>query len=1034
MIRRFNNKSIIIALFFYILITGQALSIPSSKTTITQENYTYKLTQSNSMLQFWTTPPSERVFKDDDLPSETDSQVKVYVAKNEFEPFQIIARPDQSSTVAVSIGDFGSDISCEIYQVKYVNITKATDNLGKTGDYPDPLWPIQNNESVQITGDENTAFWFSVYVPKNAPAGEYTANVKIGNINIPINLHVFNFTIPDELHVKSQMNFSHETILNKYSVSGTGDDYWMYVNKIKQFFMDHRLTPKSALWSGGLTCCGGRSYIDYDCNTGIISDSDGIWGFEDPAEKYLDGTAFKNGIGYPSFMAAGPQNNDASADQRPSTFCNETISAADWYTADNPNTAYNQKWFSYMTDLQTYLTTTGYLDKAYYYIANEPQDQIDYDAVAWYSQELKKAAPNFKLMVSEEARPEIYNHSVFTGSKIDIWLPVLNNYNPEIAHEREKNHNEETWIYFLHGTRPPFFNPITLDHPGIESKLTGWFLWKYRIKGIAYYSLNSWSKNPWTDPMQDNHNGDLFMFYPPSELNENIAYGSNNHRLVPSIRFELMRDSLEDYEYLYVLNNENQPEVDLVNSADTQADKIISGLTSYTRNSEFMYNLRRLIGLKNGNEINEIPDIEPPSSHPRTQGEPGNYYINFQDPTGEPSADPLTVDSKEYMKIGWNEYDENLGYGWYGDLAHVKYKYLDDGPNVLQRSIVYDDWGRQKSFEFDLPNGIYNVSVSVGWYDKWSNSPYSHHKIEIEGVSFIDDEQTINPDKPYIVRTKEVVIEDNKLTMQMGIFNKYTMLNYLDIEAQEPPSISDFYYNSFAAGSWISVPNTLSMTALGAKGPYTFTVSDNNTSLGNIILSGTSSNQSLVSNASIEFLNSAGVCRLTFTTFGRPGPVTITVMATDADGLTATKALAFNILEETASYVELVSFTARPNESGTITLNWITATEIDTAGFKILRSKAECGQYTYITDKIIASKSTFGASYAYTDTAITFGTSYFYKLEELENDGTSEQHDLTTEKKEIRLLSILTNLDLNQDGSFSLGDVIYLLQVFVGIR
>ena len=71
-------------------------------------------------------------------------------------------------------------------------------------------------------------------------------------------LHVFNFAIPDELHVASQMNFSHETILNKYSVPGTGSEYWMYVDKIKQFFIDHRLTPSSVLWSGGLT--GGGTF------------------------------------------------------------------------------------------------------------------------------------------------------------------------------------------------------------------------------------------------------------------------------------------------------------------------------------------------------------------------------------------------------------------------------------------------------------------------------------------------------------------------------------------------------------------------------------------------------------------------------------------------------------------------------------------------------------------------------------------------------------------------------------------------------
>jgi C1A family cysteine protease len=161
--------------------------------------------------------------------------------------------------------------------------------------------------------------------------------------------------------------------------------------------------------------------------------------------------------------------------------------------------------------------------------------------------------------------------------------------------------------------------------------------------------------------------------------------------------------------------------------------------------------------------------------------EQGNYYINFQNPDGNPTANPLTVNGKTYMKIGWNTYSEILGYGWYGDMAHVMYHYLDYGSDELQKSIIYDDWGREKTFEFNLPNGIYNVTVSVGW-DSYYNKTFSHHKITVEGISFINDEAT-TPSNPYIVRTKEVTVEDGKLTMEMGIFDEYTMLNYMDIEA-----------------------------------------------------------------------------------------------------------------------------------------------------------------------------------------------------------------------------------------------------------
>lgn len=756
---------------------------PSQANTLddTQESYTFQLTQSTAAFTLWTAPPSSRIFKDAASPTATGDEIKLYAAQNEVEPFQLVVKPTTTGPLAVTVGDFGSGITTELYQVQYVNLTQATDSLGRTGDYPDPLWPLANGATVPLVAQENTAFWISVAVPKGTPAGDYTTQVQVGALAVPVRLHVFNFAIPDQLHVDSQMNFSYEALLQKYGVNGTGDEYWFYVDKIKQFFIDHRLTPTSPLWSGGLTSNGGAPYIDYNCATKSFSDPHGIWGFEAPARKYLAGDGFNEGTGFPSFMALGFRNNDASADQRPTTFCGQTRSAADWYTGNNPTSTYNQQWFAYMKAVQDYLAALGYLDKAYYYFANEPQDQADYDAVAWYAQALKQAAPNLRLMVSEEAKPAIYAHPSYPGAKLDIWLPVLNQYDPTVAHARAHDHGEATWIYFLYGTRPPYFNPITLDHPGIESKLTGWFLWKYRIRGIAYYALNDWSKNPWTEPMTDGHNGDTFMLYPPSRQNTAIAYGANNHRFVPSIRFELMRDSLEDYEYLYQLNK-GQPQVDVVNAADVQADKIISGLTSYTRNDDFMYNLRRLIGLKNGGESAAIPDIQPPPSHPRAEGPPGNYYINFQDPAGPPTDNPLLVNGKTYLKIGWNEYeaDRSLGYGWYGDMAHVMYQYLSSGPNELQKSIIYDDWGRQKTFEFDLPNGVYSVTVSVGWQGK----VYAHNQVDIEGIPLVNDEAS----NPYLVRTKAVTIADHKLTLAMGLFNEYTMLNYLAIEAANPPT------------------------------------------------------------------------------------------------------------------------------------------------------------------------------------------------------------------------------------------------------
>ncbi len=752
------------------------------------ESYTFQLTQSTAAFQFWTTPPSERVFKDSPAPQGSGAELKVYAARNEFEPFQLVVKPAASGAVVVSLDPFGAGIGAELYQVKYVPISQVSDSLGRTGPYPDPLWPLENGATVPLTAGENTAFWFSLAVPPGAAAQDYLSAVHIGGVTIPVRLHVFNFAIADALHVGSQMNFSYQNFLQRYSVPGTGSEYWAYVDQIKQFFSDHRLTPSSILWPGGLTGGGSfaQPFIHYDCATHTFSDADGIWGFEALAQRYLAGTGllggqfgapFNGGVGFSAWMAASFAHNDPSQDQRPNPFCGIARSPADWLA--NPTSAYNTAWFAYLTAMQSYLAGLGYLDEAYHYFANEPQDAADDNAVAWYSRYAHAAAPNLKLMVSEEPKPAIYDQP---GAHVDLWLPVLENFDPLVSQERKLNHAEETWIYWLYGTRPPYFNPITLDHPGIEGKFTGWFLWKYRIGGIAYYALNDWSQNPWTQPQTSNHNGDTFMLYPPAENNLPIAYGANHHRLVPSIRFELMRDSLEDYEYLYTLAG-GGPVAGQVNAADAQADKIITGLTSYTRDSEFLYNLRRLIGLKNGGEIAAIPPILPAPTHPRAAGVPGNYYLNFQDPAGQPSADPLVVNGKTYLKIGASDYSAAAGYGWYSPPdAHWLTRWLSSGPNVLQRSVLYSDWGRPATWEFDLPNGAYTVTLSLGW----QGGTYLHQKALIEGVAFVNDEGT-TPAAPYLVRTQPVYVADHKLTLSIGIFNEYTMLNYLEVAAVNPP-------------------------------------------------------------------------------------------------------------------------------------------------------------------------------------------------------------------------------------------------------
>jgi len=91
--------------------------------------------------------------------------------------------------------------------------------------------------------------------------------------------------------------------------------------------------------------------------------------------------------------------------------------------------------------------------------------------------------------------------------------------------------------------------------------------------------------------------------------------------------------------------------------------------------------------------------------------------------------------------------------------------------------------------------------------------------------------------------------------------------------------------------------------------------------------------------------------------------------------------------------VEMVSFTARAGTTS-VALLWETASEVDTAGFHLWKKMQGEDEYTRITKGLIprSGGDTWGASYEYVDEDVTFGRTYFYKLEDIDIYGISTFH------------------------------------------
>jgi hypothetical protein len=86
----------------------------------------------------------------------------------------------------------------------------------------------------------------------------------------------------------------------------------------------------------------------------------------------------------------------------------------------------------------------------------------------------------------------------------------------------------------------------------------GWIAWGERIRGILYWGgMSFWKQveDPWSDPKTlDRRNGKKSPLYNGEGTLVYPAGAVGYDGIAPSLRLKALRDSIEDYEYLAILD------------------------------------------------------------------------------------------------------------------------------------------------------------------------------------------------------------------------------------------------------------------------------------------------------------------------------------------------------------------------------------------------------------------------------------------------------------------------------------------------
>ena len=227
---------------------------------------------------------------------------------------------------------------------------------------------------------------------------------------------------------------------------------------------------------------------------------------------------------------------------------------------------YNILMKRYLMQMQEGLEEAGVLGKEYIYWFDEPGDD-NYPFIHETHAMIKQFAPKLTTFLTEHLAG--HDISDVTDISCTIWHQLNHQKIKEMGAKGMSN-----WSYLCCWPKSPWISEF-IDHDAVNFRMWNWASYVHQLSGILMWSTTYWNsveatptgklQNPWTEAMSWVTgygwvngkqtvwgNGDGRYFYPENRdvNNDHHVY---DHEAVPCVRLELLRDGIEDYEYLVML-------------------------------------------------------------------------------------------------------------------------------------------------------------------------------------------------------------------------------------------------------------------------------------------------------------------------------------------------------------------------------------------------------------------------------------------------------------------------------------------------
>jgi hypothetical protein len=534
------------------------------------KTYGQRLVQSKEGVRLWWASSGWKIDRDRPVPKGRGKAIELGLARNEAEAVQLVVNPKRElKSLAANAGDLrgpnGRTLPADcvdILRVRYVHVDRITDRTSAQAWWPDPLPPFK--APISLEPKKNQPLWVRVRVPKDAEAGEYGGVVTLQaegfRAEVPLHVTVYGFALPDRMTCTSAFGFDSGNVFRYQKVTDP-EQKRLVIAKYFESFRDHHISPYNP-----------TPFSDCKLSWRKLGPDEGA-GLPEADRKLLQERALTPVFDWSAW--------DAEIEHAFATYNFRTIrfsipGVRDGRLSGQPEPElrgckederpYQLAFKAVCQGTQEHLRGKGLLDAAYIYESDEPTPR-DYPTVRDAFLKVKAVAPDINRMITEQ--PE---EGLFGGP--NIWCPMTPSFRFEDTEARRKL-GERIWWYVCTVPKAPYA-ALFIDHAATDLRVWLWQAWKYNVEGILIWHSNLWTtecaypdrlQNPYEDPMSwelggnlkagDKRpwgNGDGRFMYPPEGAtgyqNETILDGP-----VDTIRWEMLRDGIEDYEYLVILRD-----------------------------------------------------------------------------------------------------------------------------------------------------------------------------------------------------------------------------------------------------------------------------------------------------------------------------------------------------------------------------------------------------------------------------------------------------------------------------------------------